>query len=218
MWIRYSIRPQSGRIDSVKPAPGVREYVIDGTYLGEPARSANIVVYAPGCQFKTYMLDLRDASDVTRDFVCDPLPTKTIHGFLPPQQIPRSWVGTDKAFDIVGEIDNDWTCTFLMTQQYADRTLIAGSCLGKGIPLGRVGEIHAAKKGYFDITIPDFARDPAFVVYWAWPNSRGIIELALREKSIDRGRASIQPEDAPPRLGLSIRADYPDTIAFTTSH
>ena len=38
----------------------------------------------------------------------------------------------------------------------------AGSCLGSAIPLGTVGQLDPARKGIFEMTIPDFTRDPVF--------------------------------------------------------
>ncbi len=211
MWIRYALHGASGGGGLLKAQPGVHDYSIDAT----AGQRANIIIYAPGCQFKTYSFDLNE-SDVTKEFVCDRLPTKTIRGFLPPEKIPKPWTTNATGFDIVAELNDHWTCGFLLTLKRDPRTtLIAGSCLGSPVNLGRVGEIDSSKNGYFEIIIPDFTHDPTFAGYNARFQPYGVITFVLREQAIDHARAAIQPADVPARTGLPVQSEYADPLVFT---
>ena len=110
--------------------------LIDANTDDAPAEQAKVVIYAPGCQFKSYSLDLTSGSDVAVLFECHSLPTKSIHGFLAPSEIPSSMVATEKKLDIVGELEPDWVCDFFLTTQYKGAVIVADSCLGSSILLG----------------------------------------------------------------------------------
>ncbi len=212
VWIRYVLKGPGSSGAIVKREPNLRQYVIDARIGVKPAQYAKIVVYAPGCQFKVYTIDLVAASDVSEHFRCDSLPSKTVHGFLPPAQIPTSIIiPAEKKLEISGELEPDWVCDFFLQP-------MGGSCLGAGISLGRVGDLDPAKGGAFEITIPDFTRDPRFnsTSDVPWLGNFGEIILVLRDKKIGRIVGGIKPENAGPESGLTIENEYPNPVNFTT--
>jgi len=160
-----------------------------------------------------YDLDLSSDSEITKQFQCDPLPSKTVHGFLRPEEIPRNIGLAEKKLDIAGYLDGNWVCEFFF-QPLPESTIEAGSCLGSDIPLGTVGQLDPARKGIFEMTIPDFTRDPVFGKF-ARQGKFGVIELALKEKKIGRSLGTIKADNSP-ELGLNVQDEYRDPVTFTT--
>ena len=202
--------------DTLQAEPNFRHYIA-AVFDGAPARYAKVVIYAPQCKFATYDLDLASGSDVSEQFQCEPLATKTIHGFLDPKKIPSNTYLPDKKLDVAAYLDGDWVCRFMLQQPGATKPLIeVGTCLSSNIPLGIVGEINPGCGGSFDITVPDFTQDPVFDRF-ARHGRFGVIELALKEKKIGRTLATIKAEDEP-RMGLNVQGDYSDPVVFTRVH
>ena len=201
LWIRYLLAGEGGSSATVTPRPGLRQYVI----YRNPTQEAKIAIYARGCQFKAYTIPAGDY-DVSVPFTCQSLPVTTLRGFLPPAQIPHSIFREDKLL-IVGGLEDDWVCAFFLQGR-------GGSCLGNEIPLGIVGELDPAKKGAFEITIPDFTHDPQFQM----PRSGrfGLIFLAVQDKTVRRTVGVIKPKNAGEKSGLAIQSAYPDPVKFTT--
>ena len=218
VWIRYLLSGPGSRAAVAKREPNLRHYDIDAMIGGTPAQHAKIVVYAPGCQFKAYNIDLDGTSDISEHFECNSLPTKTVHGFLPPAQIPSSIFPAEKTLAISGELEPDWVCDFFLQQRRGAAVIMAGSCLGAGIPLGRVGDLDPANGGAFEITIPDFTGDPLFKGTDEIPRGGnfGVIELVIQDKRIGRVLGAIKPENAGPESGLNVQNEYPEPVKFTT--
>lgn len=221
VWMRYALYGPQGsggggrRGETLTPKPN-RRHSISATFAGAPARYAKIVMYAPGCQFVTYDLDLESGSDITEQFQCVPLPSRKIRGFIPPNKIPSNRFLPEKKLDIAAYEDGTWVCRFVLQHRREDAIIEAGSCLGSDIPLGKVGEIDTARDGNFEITIPDFTRDPVFDRF-AEHRNFGVIELGLREKVIGHRLGSIKPLDGD-NFGLNIQVDYQEPIMFTTAN
>jgi len=218
VWVRYTLYgPEGsggriGRGDTLEAESNSRHY-ISARFGGAPARHAKVVIYAPGCQFATYDLDLGSGSDITEQFQCDPLPTKTVHGFLRPREIPTNTYLAEKKLDIAGYLDGNWVCDFFFQRRRESTIIEAGSCLGSDIPLDMVGQLDPARKGIFEMTIPDFARDPVFGNF-ATRGKFGVIELAVKEKRIGRGLATIKADDGS-ELGLNVQVEYRNPVIFT---
>ena len=215
MWIRYLLIGPGTVSDTVRPKPKLRRYVI----YRRPDQRAKIVVYAPGCQFKAYSLGLPRSADVSLPFVCDPLPTRTLHGFLPVSQIPAPMFGGEKNLAIVGELDADWICNFFLQQRRGTAVIVAGSCLSSPTPLGTVGKLDRTQGGRFEITVPDFARDPLFKGSPEISRSGkfGVIGLALSDQKSGRILAGIKSENSAPEQGLEVQDKYPDPVRFRLS-
>jgi hypothetical protein len=133
-----------------------------------------------------------------------------LHGFLPPAQIPSKF-SVEKELAVLAELEPDWVCDFFLQDA-------GGSCLGADIPLGAVGKFDPARGGAFEITIPDFTRDPLFkgIGDASWFGDFGVILLGLQEKKIGRGWWGIKPEKAGPKSGLNIESEYANAVKFTS--
>jgi hypothetical protein len=216
-WIRYSLTGRTSTGATVRREPNLRQYVINTTVGGIPAQYAKIVIYAPGCRFRIYNLELDGISDVSKQFECDPLSTKIVHGFLPPAQIPSSIFTAEKTLDVVAELAGDWVCEFFFQPPRGSTIIMGGSCLGSAIPLGTVGEIDPAKGGAFEIAIPDFTRDPVFKGTGEIPRTGNfdVIHLGLRDKKVKRVLGAIKPDDAGTERGLNVQVEYPSPVMFT---
>jgi hypothetical protein len=217
VWIRYSLNHHGTAGERMHLEDGSREYVI----VGSPdiaSQHAQIVLYTPGCEFKTYEFDLHPGSDQEERFQCDSLPAKTLHGFIPPNEIPRAiYHALEKRLDIEADLENDWTCDYFLRPQ-PTRGLISGSCLGSFVPLGMVGTLDPADSGRFEIKIPDFTRDPAFKLTREWGTNFGNIALVLRDKRVGQQVGLMKPKESQTeRKDLNVQAEYPDTIIFTTA-
>jgi hypothetical protein len=217
VWVRYTLYgPKgSGRISggsTLKLEPKSRHYDIVAVFDGAPAWYAKVVMYAPGCQFATYDLDLSSGSDITEQFQCESLSTKTVHGFLPPNDIPTNTYFAEKKLDVVGYLDGNWVCRFFLQQRHGETIIEAGSCLGSVIPLGTIGQIDPAQGGVFEMTLPDFTCDPVFGRFGS-SGKFGVIQLALKEKKTGRGLATITANDAP-EFGLTVQGEYPEPVMF----
>jgi hypothetical protein len=221
VWVRYTLygpEGSGGRIsrgDTLKAESNSRHY-ISALFGGAPAQHAKVVIYASGCRFATYDLDVGSVSDITEQFQCDPLPTKTVHGFLRPDEIPTNIDPAEKKLDIAGYLDGGWVCDFFLQLRRESTIIEAGSCLGSDIPLGTLGELDLARKGIFEITIPDFTCDPVLGRF-ARQGEFGVIELALKEKRIGRSLGTIKADNSP-KLGLNVQDKYLDPVIFTTVH
>ena len=77
--------------------------------------------------------------------------------------------------------------------------------------LGTIGQLDPLDGGNFDITMPDFTRDPVFEKF---ARDFGVIQLSLKEKQIDHTVVTIKAADAP-ELGLKIQSEYREPVVFT---
>jgi hypothetical protein len=221
VWVRYALYGPDGsggkisRGETLRAESNSRHYFA-ALFGGAHAQYARFVIYAPGCQFAMYDLELGSDSDITKQFECDPLPTKRVHGFIPPNEIPPNIDLAGKKLDIAGDLDGNWVCEFFFRPRRETTVIEAGSCLGSDIPLGTLGELDRAGNGFFEIAIPNFTRDPVFEKF-ARQGKFGVIELPLKEKGFGRGLGTMKAADGP-ELGLNVQVEYHDPVIFTTVH
>ena len=217
--IWYGLLGEGARVGPVKREPDVRQYTIDGYIGGQPAQYATVYVYAPGCEFKTYDFELRDASDVEQSFECVPLPTKIVSGFLPPAEMPATKF-PPKELEVMGYLEANWMCSDVFNRNAvrSHNRIVGGSCFVPEIRLGSVGQFNRASGGQFEIRIPDFTKDPAFNDHAKTPTALdfGWIELALEDKHLERLLETIEAKGLnSPKHGLIVQPEYPDPIIFT---
>lgn len=209
VWVRYALYGREGgrisRGDTLEPTAS--HFEIFAVVGAAPAQEARVVLYAPGCQFAVF--DINIDGDVVGQFRCEALPTKTVHGYLDPKKIPSNTFSADKKLDIDGYFTADWVCG-LFLQPRRGANIGGGSCLGSGMRLGTIGQIDPAEGGKFNITIPDFTRDPVFHKTGGF----GVIQLSLNERKLGRPLATIKAADSP-ELGLNVQIEYPDPVVFT---
>ena len=219
VFIRYKIIPEGGGGHGglVESKRGLGQYAVPVTlpFAGKP-QFANIIVYAPGCEFKIYLLDVTGQSDLKQAFKCDPLPTRRILAKISPSEIPKNFIQKVDRLEIRAGLDANWTCDYLLRRRPDDKNSMMGSCLGASIPLGPVGVLDPANGGSFEIDIPDFSRDPTFQEFGT--ERYGQIFLVLDDR-FGRRRAvlSRQGGTAPLDLGLKITKIYSEPVVFTTT-
>jgi hypothetical protein len=212
--IWYFLMARQGKTGPVKPQRNVRQYVITGAIGGQPARSATLYVYSPGCQFKVYdfaLSALTDKSDVEQWFECVPLPQKSIHGFIAPTEIPRAFFPQQTELVISGKLEADWICSDAFR-----RVGGGGSCGVPSIPLGKVGTLNPIEGGNFELTIPDFTEDP---VFRSNSFNFGFLILLLKNGRVGcTGGATFATNSHGSKRGLEIKTDYPDPVVCAPIH
>lgn len=216
VWLRSALYGRAGgrisRGETLKVEPNARHYEIAAVVGGTPAQEAKVVIFVPGCQFGVYDVDI-DGSDLAEEFRCEPLPSKTVHGWLDPKKIPSNRYFAEKKLDITGYFTADWVCDFFLHPRRGTSIPEGGSCLSSGISLGTVGQLDPAEGGTFTITIPDFTRDPVFDKFGT-DRKIGVIQLSLTEKNIPHTLAAIKAADAA-ESGLNVKVEYRDPVVFT---
>ena len=208
VWVRYMVDRRISRGERMHVDGDTRQYVILGvrSESGQP-ENVKVVLYSPGCEFKTYDIDMV-GRDVEERFQCDPLPTKVLRGFIAPSEIPRAiYYALERRLDIAGDLEANWICTYFLQQK-------GGSCLVSSVPLGMLGTLDPADRGVFQFTVPDFSRDPAFKRFHEGRSDK--IEMVLKDKNVEAPVGVIWPKDTSlGQRGLNIQADYPNEITFT---
>lgn len=188
---------------------GGKQFILGGLCGYGPMRHAKVAIYASGCQSKKYDLDL-PASEITKTLQCDPLPNKTLRGFIlfiPPDQIPR--VPLDQGpvlrqLDIFADLETGWMRDFLSGPSEHNE---------EPINLRTVGVIDLARNGEFEITIPDFSRDPSYSSYAASGRNYGLIKFRLYDETSGMNLGTIVPLDSL-EPGLEVKPEYADTVVF----
>jgi hypothetical protein len=192
-----------GHVSFVRPQPNVRQYFITASFENKPAKEMTVVVYATGCQFEAFEIDLATSEqEVKRQFDCQPLRTVRITGYIDPQELP-----SDKPVTITAGLSADWLCRFFHLWD----------CLVPSVHLGQVGSIDPAADGNFEMAIPDFSADP-LVNSVTQPTTNalrvGTVLFVLRDK-LGRTVAAIRPKGSTPEnRDLTIQREYPSPIVF----
>ena len=82
--IRYFMSGSFGGYGGlIEPEPNLTAYEIETSTQGKPANELKILVYAAGCEFQTFELDLSQLTNSKKQFVCDSLPRTRISGEVP---------------------------------------------------------------------------------------------------------------------------------------
>jgi len=212
--ICYLLKAQQGRTGPVKPQQNVRQYIITARVGGQPAQSATIYVYSPGCQFQVYDFELSGKSDVEQQFECVVLPKKSIHGFILPTEIPLNFFSQRTKLDVWGELKANWICNDAFR-----RVEGGGSCGVPSIPLGKLGMLDPFNDGNFELIVPDFTKDPIFKSHTQGSAvSFGFIALSLKDRQVGRTVGTLASTDIDsPKRGLDIEPNYPDPVVFTST-
>jgi hypothetical protein len=77
------IGPFGGYGGYVERKPDLNSYRINALSEGKPATAIKILVYATGCDFKTFDFSLSQDLDLHQWFVCTPLPKVSLSGQVP---------------------------------------------------------------------------------------------------------------------------------------
>jgi hypothetical protein len=182
---------------SVTQEPGLRSYDIKSSVDGKAASAIKLLVYAGGCEIRTFEIDLSERGTIKREFDCRPLPTTTLSGRIVPRQLVMG-----KAAQLRIMYMAAWSHEFF------------------GIMDGPIVEIPLATatpddNGMFQTDVPDFDVDPATS---AW-NTKPSLHLLLRDaKTWNIIAFGLEPDIEEYRGnfgGLDIRSFYPSGLTFS---
>jgi hypothetical protein len=194
----FLIGPFGGYGSYTKPGPGLQAYDIPASVEGKPASEIRMIVYAAGCEIKTFVLPLTEASRVEQEFECQRASTVKLSGQIVPVELARR----DNA-ELVVDYMAYWAHGFF------------------GIADGIVTEFRLAtvspdSNGVFQVQLPYFSSDVAA----SSPKERASFRLMLRDSKTWNPLASeLESELSDLQLkgrGLSIRSHYPDGLKFTS--
>jgi hypothetical protein len=175
--------------------PDLDSYEINASTRGQAATAIKILVYAAGCDIKTFEFSLSQDSNPHERFVCEPLLKVTLSGELPSELI------RDHNAEIVISYMAYWAHAFF------------------GIVDGLVTEFQLAivspdKNGRFQVEIPDFRTHTPI----SSPRAGADLRLMLRDsKTWNHIASHLKPELSEFRSeygGLKIQSSYPATLKF----
>jgi hypothetical protein len=89
----FLIGPFGGYGSHTKPTPGLQSYEIPASVEGKTASEIRMIVYAGGCEIKTFVLPLSEASRVKQRFECNRASKVLLSG----QIVPVELASTDNA-------------------------------------------------------------------------------------------------------------------------
>ena len=171
-------------------------YAIPIVVKGQPAKNAKVVVWAPGCRIEKFEISLSRTADLQRFFLCDPLPTTRLVGFVQPASLLAK-----KPSEVSFRYLANWECRFF---GFMDCT----------VPQIELGAAQPDATGRFEIDLPDFSDDPNTKEFL----DGGELQITLREVGTLNHIANLEPQ--PRRLrttagGLRIAPSYPDELVFS---
>ncbi len=141
--IRYFLTgPFGGYGDSVNKQPNLHSYDITAGINGSAANNAKIVIYANGCSFVTFDIDIKNDSDLQESYVCRPLGTIPFSAKI---TTTTAFKGKDVVVDVV-YMSNFSTDFFHVRDGMV--TVIP------------VAQGHPDANGNFQILLPDLMKDP----------------------------------------------------------
>ena len=197
--IRYFMSGSFGGYGGfIEPRPNQTDYEIDASAQGKPADSIKILVYAIGCKFQTFDLELMQVPDPKVMFVCEPLPQIRIDG-----EISSALMRHENA-ELNVRYMAFWASDFF------------------GIKDGPVTEFQLATTtpdldGNFRLDIPDFSADNKNSTY---PGGASL-GFSLRDpKTLNPIALNLSPEGTEYQSeaqGLRILPSYPAGLKFVNS-
>ena len=177
--------------------PGLQTYEIPVSVDGKLANEIRMIVYAGGCEIKTFVLPVTEGSRVKQQFECQPAAMVQLSGQIVPTELARRHNA-----ELVVEYMAYWAHGFY------------------GITDGMVTEFRVASvspdsNGVFQVQLPHLTSD--FGV--SSPKERASFRLMLIDSKTWNPLASELESELPDlRLkghGLPIRSHYPDGLKFT---
>jgi len=193
----FLIGPFGGYGGYTEQQPGLRSYEISAVVDGKAASEIRIIVYASGCEIKTYTFPLAEHSAVRQKFDCQRAATVRLAGQIIPAEL-----ATENNAELVVNYMAYWAHVFF------------------GIRDGTVIEFQLAavspdSHGAFQVELPYFAADVA----GSSSQPRAGFRLTLRDsKTWNLIAFNLEPQEADLRLeehSLKIRSRYPNSLNFT---
>jgi hypothetical protein len=192
----FLIGPFGGYGDYTNQQPGLGSYEISTLVEGKAASEIRIIVYASGCEIKTFVLPLMEHSRVEQGFECQRAATVHLSGQIVPTELARG-----NNAELVVDYMAYWAHEFF------------------GFADGPVTEFQLAavspdSDGNFQVELPYFLPDVADS-----PSQRKAgLSLTLRDAKTGNLIASnLQPQDPDLRLeehSFKIESHYPNGLKF----
>ncbi len=180
-----------------KRRPGLRSYEISTLVDGKAASEIRIIVYASGCEIKTFNFPLTEHSTVRQQFECQRAATVRLAGQIVPAEL-----ATANNAELVVDYTAYWANTFFGIQDGA-------------VPEFQLATVAPASDGTFQVELPYFAGDGAD----SSSQPRAGFRLTLRDSKTWNPIASdLEPQEADLRLeehSLKIKSRYPNSLKFT---
>jgi hypothetical protein len=193
----FLIGPFGGYGSHTKLAPGLQSYEIPASVEGKTASEIRIV-YAAGCEIKTFVLPLSEASRVKQKFECNRASKVLLSGQIVPVELARR----DNA-ELVVDYMAYWAHGFF------------GIADGM-VTRFRLATVSPDSDGVFHVELPYFSTD---VADFSSPR-RATFSLMLRDsKTWNRIASDLEPQAPELRLeepGLQILSHYPEGLKFTS--
>jgi hypothetical protein len=194
----FLIGPFGGQGGRTEQRAGLHSYEISALVEGKAATEIRMIVYASGCEIKTFISPLREDSRLKQEFECQRVASVKLSGQIVPTELV-----TENNTELVIKYMAYWAHRFF------------------GIADGFVTEFRLATiapnaDGTFQVELPYFSVDDA-----ASPSElRASFRLMLRDsKTWNHIAPNLEPEVPDLRLeehSLRIRSHYPDGLKFTT--
>jgi hypothetical protein len=194
----FLVGPFGGYGGYTKQRPGLPSYQISALVEGKPASGIRVIVYASGCEIKTFVLPLREDSRVKQEFACQRAASVQLAGQIVPAELARR----DNA-ELVVHYMAYWAHGFL------------------GIGDGMVTQFELATvspdaNGAFQVNLPYFCATPL----GSSSQQGAAFKLSLRDSrtgnyiayNLDPEMSELRPKDH----GLQILPHYPDGLKFTS--
>ena len=195
--ISYFLRgPFGGYGSYTKQQPGLSSYEISAVVEGKPANEIRIIVYASGCEIKTFVFPLKAESRVRQEFECQRAASVQLSGQIMPTELVSG--NAELAFHYMAY----WAHGFF------------------GISDGVVTEFELAtvpsdSNGVFQVNLPYLCATPPD----SPPEPRATLTLSMRDsKTWNNIAYRLEPETSELRSedhGLRILPHYPDGLKFT---
>jgi hypothetical protein len=179
----------------VEPHPGLRSYRINALADGHMATAIKVVVYAAGCDFRTFDLSLSQSLNLHERFVCAPLPKVALSG-----QLPSELIGEHSAELLVTYMAY-WANSFF------------GIADGR-VPEFRLAAVSSGKNGTFQVVLPDFSTSTTMA---SFPNEAGLHLMLRDSETLNPIALNLVPtllEVRSEGAGLRIQSFYPGNLKF----
>ncbi len=178
--------------------PNAHSYFIDASLEGKAATEIKIVVYAAGCKIQTFDVLLSKTSNVTKDFVCDALPTVTLSGQVIPSELVR---GKNTVLSITYMAE--WVDDFF-------------GIMDGAVFHFEIASLRPRADGTFEVEVPDFTTDTALPY-----SGKGTLSLMLLDsKTLNPVAGNLEPERSEFKSeeeGLKLLSYYPSGLRFRAS-
>jgi hypothetical protein len=193
----HLIGPFGGYGGYTKQRPGLHSYEIPTIVEGKTASEIRMIVYASGCEIKTFVLPLAEESRVKQEFECQRAATIHLSGQIVPTEL-----ASENNAELVVYYMAYWAHEFF------------------GIADGVVTEFRLAtvspdSNGVFQVELPYFTADTTD----SSSQPRASFWLMLRDsKTWNHIVSNLEPQVPELRLkahGLQILSHYPDGLKFT---